>query len=65
MRVIYADVRALDYCLPGVRRWFKENGLNFDVFMKEGIELSELEHLTDPMAIRVLEQAKKRALANG
>ena len=65
MRIIYADIRSLHYCSAGVRQWFKDNGFDFDDFMKNGKELSEVEHLTDPMAIRVLEQAKKRALENG
>lgn len=65
MKIIYADVRALEYCLPGVRKWFDENGMDFQDFMKNGIELSSVEHLTDAMAIRVIEQAKKRVLANG
>jgi len=60
MRIILADVRALQYCNSGVREFCKKHGIDYSSFIKNGIDTKELEATNDVMAMALIENAKKR-----
>lgn len=49
-----ADVVDAGYCLAGARTWFRLNGLDFKDFLRNGIPVSEIEHIDDGMARNVV-----------
>lgn len=63
MIVIYADLRACSFCSRGARDWFKRHNLNYLDFVQEGLPESVLAATGDALAMRVIEQAKKRVEA--
>lgn len=63
MIVIYADLRACNFCSRGARDWFKRHNLNYLDFVQNGLHESVLAATGDALAIRVIEQARKRVEA--
>lgn len=64
MMVIYADVRACQFCSKGAREWFKRFGFDYLDFVKNGLAAETLLATGDPFALRAIEQAKKRVGAD-
>lgn len=60
MIVIYADLRACNFCSRGARDWFNRHNLNYLEFVQKGLSESVLAATGDALAMRVIEQAKKR-----
>ncbi|MEC7118659.1 MAG: hypothetical protein VXW65_01995 [Pseudomonadota bacterium] len=60
MIVIYADMRALGYCSKGAREWFAQHGLDYRQFVRSGLDADTLLATGDAMAVKTVEQAKKR-----
>lgn len=58
--VIAADMIALGYCSKGVREWFKQNGLDYPSFVKNGIDAELLAQTGDAMILRAIDVAKNR-----
>lgn len=60
------DIRALQvlgrrgYCIPGAQAWFARHGLNWQLFVQHGIDAAIIEAIPDPMAQRVVAQARRR-----
>jgi hypothetical protein len=54
MIVTITDVRKAGYCVRGIRTWARTNGLDFNDFVKNGIEHERLAALGDAMADRVI-----------
>ena len=50
------DVRAGGNCVRGARGWFDYYGLDFRLFLKEGLPASVLLATGDAMAIRVVKR---------
>ena len=46
-RVFIDDVRALGLCRKGLRRFAEMHGLDWSSFLKDGIEVSQLETIDD------------------
>lgn len=59
MIITIRDVRRLNHCTRGTRRWFINHGFNWSVFLRNGIDASKLLATNDPFAQRVVELAKK------
>lgn len=49
----------LSYCNPGARRWFKLHGLDWNEFIRDGVDSEVLIATGDAMAFAVVEEAKK------
>ena len=58
------DMRALKYCAHGSRAFAKRYGLDWSRFVRDGMPVSELQHVDDGMLKRVIEQAEKREARN-
>jgi hypothetical protein len=59
LRAVRGDGRGAKYCIPGTKAFFERHGLDFKDFMKNGIAISELEHIDDVMCRRVIEEARR------
>lgn len=57
MIVTMKHMRRLNYCSSGVRKFFMKHGLDYGLFLREGIPAEELLKTGDAMAIRVAEVA--------
>lgn len=60
--VTLADIRSsgLFYCAVGTRQFFRRHGLDFAVFLREGVPASALLATGDAMAERAVEAARQR-----
>lgn len=63
-RVRIEDCRAIRYCVPGVKRWCGNNGLDFREFVRNGVDADQLPH-DDAMIDALIEQARRREVENG
>lgn len=65
-KVKLEDIRALQvpgrrgYCINGTRKWFIKHGLDWELFVREGLDACIIDHVTDPMARKVVAQAERR-----
>lgn len=59
-RIVHSDLASLGYCNRGSREFFNRHGLNWSLFLKEGVEFSEVERIDDEMVRAVIRQAKRR-----
>ena len=62
MRIYMQDVRACFLCSGGARTFFKDNGLDFSDFLKNGIDEEVLLETGDLQAKKVVDYVRK---ANG
>ena len=60
MKVIHADMLVCKFCNKGARQFCERHGINWQVFVTQGIEISEVEHIDDEMLKTVIAQARKR-----
>jgi hypothetical protein len=60
MRITIADVRKAGYCISGARKWFADHGLDFNHFVKHGIDSEEFLSKGDAHAQRVIELKVQR-----
>lgn len=60
MNVTHADMMACNYCNRGARAFCLRHGINWQLFIKQGIPISEVEHIDDAMLKRVIEYALNR-----
>lgn len=58
-------MREVRYCAKGVRKFFSDRGLDFRVFLRDGIPAEQLEATGDSMAQKVVDHARQEALSNG
>lgn len=56
--VTMKHMRQAQFCASGVRAFFAKHGLNWTVFLREGIPATRLEATGDAMAKRVVELAR-------
>ena len=52
-------VRAARLCTGGARRWFASRGLDWNVFLRDGLPASVIGQFGDPIAARAIEEAEK------
>jgi len=60
MKVTMSDCRQVKFCSRGVRLFFKKYNLDYKDFLKNGIEIKDLEQLNDSMANKVIEVRRGR-----
>ncbi len=58
MIVTIGDIRKY-HCVKGIRNWFKLYNLNFDSFLKDGIDSEILLKTNDVLATRVVNGINK------
>ena len=54
------DLRKAGYCLAGARRWAQARGLDFRIFVRDGIPASRLRDLNDALADAVISRTEAR-----
>ncbi|MBM1222906.1 MAG: hypothetical protein NXI03_11145 [Alphaproteobacteria bacterium] len=59
-RVTIQDLRASRLCFQGARPWFARHGLDWQVFLREGLEAEVLAATGDALALRVIAIAEAR-----
>ncbi len=57
MTITMQHCRELGYCAFGVRRFFREQGLDFRDFIKNGIDEETLAKTEQGLAIKLIEHA--------
>lgn len=60
-RVTLAAALAEGYCERGIRHLAARHGIDFIRLSRQGIPVSELEHIENPMVRRVVAAVKKEA----
>ncbi|AEY69563.1 tail assembly protein [Burkholderia phage vB_BceS_AH2] len=61
MIITTKDLQPVSYCARGARRWFAEHGLDWSKFVFEGLPEEDILATGDPMAIKLVEEARRRA----
>ena len=59
-RVTVQDLRAARLCFQGVRPWFARHGLDWQRFLREGLDAEVLAATGDALALRVIAVAEAR-----
>jgi hypothetical protein len=59
-KILHVDLTALRYCNRGSRQFFERHGLNWALFLQEGVDMEAVEKIDDEMAKAVVRQAKLR-----
>lgn len=54
------DLRTCKFCNKGARKFFLAHNLNWQSFLKQGIDVRELEAIGDPQAMRAVNAARIR-----
>ena len=57
-RIYLSDIRRMRYCHGGVRRWAAARGIDWNDFVKNGIEAARLEGIDDAMCRRLLKAVR-------
>ena len=57
------DIRASGICLQGARGWFRRQGLDWQVFLAQGLPEDVLAATGDALALHVIGTAQARAQA--
>lgn len=63
MKIYMADIRKAKMCSGGARAFFLEHGLDWQNFLKNGIDLEKIRATNDAMAlqvVRVVEDGRKK-----
>lgn len=56
----HEDMRTIKFCNRGAREFCARHGINWELFIKHGIDESEVVGIDDEMLRQVIEQAKLR-----
>ena len=59
-RVTLQDLRASRLCFQGARPWFRRHGLDWQAFLREGLDAEVLAATGDALALRVIAVAEAR-----
>lgn len=51
---------ALKFCNRGGREFCVRHGINWQSFIEQGVDVSEVEHIDDAMLSEVIERARRR-----
>lgn len=63
--VTIADIRKTGHCARGIRRWFDGHGLDFQAFLKNGIEADVLLGTGDALAEQVVSAIRQKRDSDG
>lgn len=61
LRVHPPHIRAAKICMAGSRQFFAKHDLDWNDFLANGIPVSKLEEIGDPIALRAAAEARKGA----
>lgn len=59
-KIILRDCTANGNCAKGVRLWFRGHGLDYQDFVKNGIDIEPIEALNDHFGNAVAKRARER-----
>jgi len=59
-RITHADMMACKFCNRGARQFCERHGFNWQVFITQGVEIADVEHIDDAMLKQVIERARRR-----
>lgn len=59
LRVFMRHVRAAKICAPGTRNFFRDNGLDWRDFLKNGIPVTTIREIGDHNALKAAIEAEK------
>lgn len=65
VRVYIQDARSVRYCSRGLRAFCESHGLDWELFLKEGLDSDDLEKIDDAMLKKVIDNAKRRVADAG
>jgi len=65
MRITMTDVTRAGHCAKGARTWFRDHGLDFRAFLRDGIDSQTFVSNGDALAQRVVDLKVKREAAHG
>lgn len=65
LRVHMRHVRAAKLCSGGARRYFMQHGLDWNDFLANGVPVSVLDEIGDPMGQRAVAAAKAEGAERG
>jgi hypothetical protein len=65
LRVYSRHIRAAKICMNGSRQFFVQHNLDWNDFLANGIPVSVLEDIGDPIALRAAVEAQKEAGSDG
>jgi hypothetical protein len=65
LRVYTRHIRAAKVCMGGSRQFFVKHNLDWNHFLDNGIPVSVLQRIGDPIALRAARQAELEAGADG
>ena len=60
MIVTMQHIRKARFCSGGSRRWFKQHGLDWSKFLREGLSEEEFQKTGDALALKLIEVAHGR-----
>jgi len=60
VKVYMKDIRSLKMCSSGTRAFFERHGLDWSLFLKEGLPAEQFEAIPDLMSQQVAEVARGR-----
>ncbi len=60
IKVTVADIRQAGFCVSGIKQFCQQHNIDFRELIKDGIDITELEHIDDIMVKQVIEQAIER-----
>ena len=61
VQVFVRHIRAANLCTRGTRAWFKQNGLDYNRFLAEGLPEEDFINTGDDLAMRPVEKARSEA----
>jgi hypothetical protein len=63
--VIVRDLRTARLCFKGARPWFRQHGIDWQDFLRDGVDAAVLAATGDALAFRVIAAAEARAQREG
>lgn len=58
MKIYMQDIRRAGLCAKGARDFFKSHNLDFNDFLKHGIDIQLIENTQDSIALKVVDLVK-------
>lgn len=60
MIITMSHIRKAQFCSRGGRTWFKQHGLDWSKFLREGLDEDEFRKTGDALALKLIEVAHGR-----
>lgn len=59
MKMYITDARELGICISGIKKMAEDHGIDFKDYVRNGVDISKVEHIDDDNMRRTIEVAKK------